>query len=283
METLDDRKSAWRVALIIVSLAVLVVTLLCGSFFFTRWKQNQRRLNGPDPSLAPSIVDKRNVSMHLIPQGNFSMGNKTLRTVFLDAYYMDVYEVTNGMYKDCVDNGPCQPPLTERSLTRDAYYGNPEFSNYPVVYVNWDQAQTYCRWRGGRLPTEAEWEKAARGDAGARSLPWGEDLTCEKTNYDQCFVGDTTEVGSYPDGVSPYGIHDMMGNVWEWVADWYSTSYYLSSPALNPNGPKSGTARVLRGASFDEYTNMMRVSYRGYDVPLNATYEIGIRCVQEVR
>ncbi|MBI5934959.1 MAG: formylglycine-generating enzyme family protein [Chloroflexi bacterium] len=283
MQTMDDKNSVWRVIAVITSLAVLVITLICVSLALPRWNLYQRMENGPDLSLAPSIVDDHNVPMNLVQQGYSHIGNKALYDVFLDAYYIDVYEVTNGRYKECVDDGKCQPPLTARSYTRDSYYDNPEFSNYPVVYVNWGQAQTYCKWRGGRLPTEAEWEKAARGDADTRPLPWGDDLTCEKTNYDQCFIGDTVEVGSYPGGVSPYGLHDMMGNVWEWVSDWYSKPYHVESPAINPTGPRGGTARVLRGTSFDEYTNMMHVHYRGYDVPLNATFEIGIRCVAETR
>jgi formylglycine-generating enzyme required for sulfatase activity len=226
-------------------------------------------------------------SMSLIPEGYFIMGQQNygneqpMHTVYLNSYYIDVYEVTNAEYKNCVDSGACELPISMRSYTRSSYYDNPQFSNYPVVYVTWEQAQNYCEWRGGRLPTEAEWEKAARGEGDVRPLPWGEGLDCDKANYNQCNIGDTVEVGSYPDGISPYGLYDMMGNVWEWVSDWYSETYYEISTDFNPLGPSTGSAKVLRGASFDEYTNEMHLSYRGYDTPVNATNEIGFRCAKD--
>ena len=119
-----------------------------------------------------------------------------------------------------------------------------------------------------------------RGDV--RQFPWGEGLDCTKANYDQCGIGDVVEVGSYPSGVSPYDIYDMMGNVWEWVADWYSDTYYQTASDVNPLGPKTGIFKVLRGGSFDQYTNEINVSYRGNDNPIDATNEIGFRCVRDV-
>ena len=138
------------------------------------------------------------------------------------------------------------PPQDTSSHIRSSYYGNSKFDNYPVVYVDWNQAHAYCEWRGGSLPTEAQWEKAARGTDG-RTYPWGEKLDCDKANYSGC-IGDTTPVGSYESGKSPYGIYDLAGNVWEWTADWYSETYYqnLAYPE-NPLGPDIGQDRVAAG------------------------------------
>jgi len=193
--------------------------------------------------------------MMFIPAGEFTMGRNgsfanqyPTHTVTLDAYWMDQTEVTNAMYAKCVEAGMCNPPKRNVSSTRNSYYGNSEYDDYPVIYVDWNMAKTYCEWAGARLPTEAEWEKAARGTDG-RTFPWGEDLDCNKANYSDC-VGDTSMVGSYDYGKSPYGLFDMAGNVWEWVADWYDSNYYSISPSLNPQGPTSGTVHVLRGGSW---------------------------------
>ena len=130
-----------------------------------------------------------------------------------------------------------------------------KLSKHPVVFISWFDAESYCKWAGRRLPTEAEWEKAARGEDG-RTYPWGEEITCNHANIRKytgnsyyC-IGGTTAVGSYPDGVSPYGMLDMAGNVSEWVADWIDEKYYDYSPLENPQGPSSGTFRVLRGGNF---------------------------------
>ena len=129
--------------------------------------------------------------MRLVPAGEFTMGSDTdsdprnqAHTVYLDAFYIDTYEVTTAHYADCVTAGVCEPPHFTKSYFRASYYGNPEFENFPVIYVDWMMARTYCEtWRGARLPTEAEWEKAARGTDG-RSYPWGEGISCDQANYD---------------------------------------------------------------------------------------------------
>ncbi len=158
-------------------------------------------------------------------------------TVTLSEYKIQKYEVTNAQYKACVDAGTCTAPSSSSSYSHSSYYGNATYDNYPVIYVDWNKASTYCGWIGGRLPTEAEWEKAARGPSPSENIyPWGDtSATCSMANFYDYYgygigsYGDTTQVGSYPTGASYYGAMDMAGNVWEWVNDWYDVSYYASS------------------------------------------------------
>jgi formylglycine-generating enzyme required for sulfatase activity len=247
-------------------------------------------------SLSGEMIDPRGVIMSFVPAGEFTMGSdeskllndideKPTHKVYLDAFYMDKYEVTNKLYKACVDAGACQPPLDFNSFTRPFYYGNSQFDKYPVLYVDWIMAKTYCKWRGGQLPTEAQWEKAARG-TDARTHPWGEGISCDQANYwpkDDACIGDTTEVGTYESNVSPYGVYDMAGNVMEWVADWYSPTYYWDSPASNPLGPASGEERVFRGGSWMSSDHDVRSASRHWDwkrlgpVP-HYSQALGFRC-----
>jgi formylglycine-generating enzyme required for sulfatase activity len=210
--------------------------------------------------LPEEITDSKGIKMRLVPAGKFTMGeDSAAHEVYLDDYYMDIYEVTNAAYKACVDDGGwCDLP-SDRNWCRDeksclpseisAHYKDPTYADHPVVYVNWSKANTYCEWRSARLPTEAEWEKAARGTDG-RIYPWGNEPSCTKANTCK---RDTTVVGSYEGGKSPYGIFDMIGNVNEWVSDWYSETYFQNSPSSNPPGPDSGDFKVVRGGSFDRY------------------------------
>ncbi|MBI2332465.1 MAG: SUMF1/EgtB/PvdO family nonheme iron enzyme [Chloroflexi bacterium] len=236
----------------------------------------------PTPGIGSTLISD-GVTMMYIPQGNFSMGSesssdeKPIHAVLLDAYYIDKYEVTNAAYERCVEVNVCKPPKESGPYTRTAYYGNSEFDEYPVIYVDWDMAKTYCEWRGGRLPTEAEWEKAARGEDG-RTYPWGEGIDCDKANYNFSCIGDTTKVGSYLDGVSPYGVYDMAGNVWEWVNDWYDGNYYATSPSSNPQGSTSGQYKVLRGGSWPYIETYVRSANRDRVVPASSSDILGFRC-----
>jgi formylglycine-generating enzyme required for sulfatase activity len=239
----------------------------------------------------PEITDNQGAVMVLVPAGDFPMGSsngladeKPIHSVYLDAYYIDKFEVTNALYKVCVNAGACNPPIHTGSFTRNSYYGNVQFDQYPVVYVDWNMANTYCEWRGAHLPTEAQWEKAARG-TDARIYPWGREADCQKANYqgtgNGC-VGGTSKVGYYEGGKSPYGVYDMAGNVWEWVADWYSEAYYQTSLSSNPTGPDFGLSRVLRGGSWNRGEYEIRASERNKFKPDYYNFDIGFRCASSL-
>ncbi|MEO8355077.1 MAG: SUMF1/EgtB/PvdO family nonheme iron enzyme [Chloroflexota bacterium] len=233
------------------------------------------------------IIDDKGAGMVLVPEGEFQMGSgrgladeQPVHTVYLDAFYIDKYEVTNQLYKACVDDGNCEPPRQTYFFVESPnriYYDNPQYDDYPVIYVDWNMAKAYCEWRDARLPTEAEWEKAARGKEG-NTYPWGRDLDCQKANYQNC-VNRTSEVGIYEDGKSPYGVYDMTGNVWEWVADWYSQNYYATSPRNNPTGPIVGQSRVLRGGSWPRF-DVTAYHRSNFGANYN-TFDIGFRCARD--
>jgi serine/threonine-protein kinase len=207
-----------------------------------------------------------------IPVGTFRMGGLDIRhgpdevpahDVTISAFWMDQLEVTNAMYQLCVKEGQCTPPQSFASQRRNDYYENIEFKDYPVVYVTWGQAKTYCEWANRRLPTEAEWERAARGDD-QRTFPWGEDKPDERFTNFNFIVKDTSRVGSYPLGASPFGVLDMAGNVAEWTNDFYKFDYYQSSIETDPQGPltSSGFNRVVRGGSLGDAEINIRLSKR---------------------
>jgi formylglycine-generating enzyme required for sulfatase activity len=229
------------------------------------------------------VSESDNMVLLYVPAGAFDMGSderldeQPIHKVYLDAYWIDQTEVTNGKYHQCEGAGECTAPMISRSYTRDAYYENPEYDNYPVIQVSWFQADDYCRWAGRRLPTEAEWEKAASGIEGWK-FPWGDNPPIPGLlNYDRN-INDTTEVGAYPEGISPVGALDMAGNVWEWVADWYGEKYYEESPERNPQGPPSGTGHVLRGGTWYYYEEFIRSADRHWFKPEWQNYKIGFRC-----
>jgi formylglycine-generating enzyme required for sulfatase activity len=238
------------------------------------------------------VLPKDGMVMVYVPAGKFLMGSedgydneKPQHTVYLDAFWIDQTEVTNAMYAQCVADGKCELPQKTKSYTRSNYYDGLQYADYPVINVDWSQANAYCGWAGRRLPTEAEWEKAARGTDG-RIYPWGEGIDCSLANYqgknsenDFC-IGDTQAVGSYPQGASEYGALDMAGNVWEWVSDWYSETYYIGAPSENPQGPASGQSRVLRGGSWFFESWYLRLSDRGWFDPVGRDLYIGFRCAR---
>lgn len=213
----------------------------------------------PTRGIGSTLTGTDGMTLQYVPAGEFTMGSdsgtyyeKPAHLVYLDAFWIDKTEVTNKMYVMCVSAGICQQQSKLNSSTRRAYQLESEFGNYPVIYVDWSMAKSYCEWAGRRLPTEAEWEKAARG-TDERIYPWGNDApNSNLLNYD---MADTTTVGAYPEGISPYGALDMVGNVLEWVADRYDEKYYANSPKTNPLGPDSGVYRVLRGGTWYLYGN----------------------------
>jgi len=186
-----------------------------------------------------------------------SSGEKPTHKVYLDAYYIDAHPVTNLQYEEYNPNA-----RNERNPLSNC-------DACPATRVAWEEAQRYCAHLGSRLPTEAEWEKAARGTDG-RQYPWGNaPPSREHCNYGRQ-VGHASQVGSYPEGVSPYGMHDLAGNMWEWVADWYDETYYRTSPRRNPKGPAEGTHKVVRGGAWN------------YDPPCRGFY-VGFRCAKDAR
>ncbi|MDX9993067.1 MAG: SUMF1/EgtB/PvdO family nonheme iron enzyme [Anaerolineales bacterium] len=233
----------------------------------------------PDSTSSPRAVD--GMRMVYIPAGTFQMGSENgggdespVHTVTLDAFWMDQHEVTNAMYKLCVDAGACKPPSNSND-----YNNNP---NYPVAYVDWNKAKAYCEWTGGRLATEAEWEYAARGGLTGKTYPWGDEApvctpgASNGANYNSCAKKSAIVVKTFQPNA--YGLYDMSGNVWEWVNDWYGD--YPSGAVANPTGPESGKYRVLRGGSWVSSDNVLRVSYRGWYSPDLTDFSVGFRCVR---
>ncbi len=240
-----------------------------------------------------------------IPAGTFRRGGMDVRRalnelpehdITLDALWMDQLEVTNAMYGLCVSAGVCTLPQELKSQRRPEYFLSPEFKDYPVVYVTWGQAKTYCEWAGRRLPTEAEWERAGRGDD-FRTFPWGEDKANGLLANFNMLVGDTSRVGTYPAGASPFGVLDMAGNVAEWVNDYYSFDYSnVLEITLNPTGPETSSSfhRVVRGGSLGDAEINIRVAKRSSVLGSNlsarpdsnaylgdSSPRIGFRCAQD--
>ncbi len=259
----------------------------------------------PVPTKEPMTEEKSGAEMVYVPAGNFLLGSDPEKDVYayedeespqmqvyLSAFWIGKTEVTNAEYLKCVEAGMC-----EMNYYMSLY--TPGYENYPVVYVTEDQAERYCSWIGGRLPTEYEWEKAARGTDG-RIYPWGDEIP-DNSNALANIPGyvdedgngnDLFAVGSFPKGASPYGALDMAGNVWEWTSTWYSVNYYQTLAAeeelaesivSDPTGPEMGSAYVIRGGScanteINNYESYMRAANRSY-INMSSSYYIGFRCV----
>jgi formylglycine-generating enzyme required for sulfatase activity len=232
-------------------------------------------------------VPRDNVAVEqvYVPAGSFMMGSEDGRDnekppheVTLDGFWIDRTEVTNAQYAVCVAAGECQPPSESSSDTRESYYGNPEYADYPVIWVSWEDARDFAEWAGGRLPTEAEWEYAARGPD-SLVYPWGsnESPSCELLNLTEC-RSDTAKVGSYPDGASWACALDMAGNVWEWVNDWYDN--YEPGSDVNPTGPGIRDYKILRGGAWNGNGQYTRAAYRLYDLPGGRGNSVGFRVVE---
>ena len=217
----------------------------------------------------------------LVPAGQFRMGtdekgvqkNRPAHLVEVSAFWIDQTEVSNAMYALCVAAGTCPLP----AAGQNPFYGDSKYDNYPVVYVTWDAADTYCRWAGRRLPTDAEWEKAARGTDG-RIYPWGNnppDMSLANYNLN---IGGALPVDRYPLGASPYGALNMAGNVREWVSDWFHEFYYLVAPQVDPQGPPETGRKSLRGGSYLDDANEMRVFNRFDHEPNSPGENRGFRC-----
>ena len=225
-------------------------------------------------------------------QGTSFANEMPTHPVSLESFWIDRTEVTNQQYGLCVEEDGCTPPAEPGSFTRDEYFYGEEFSDYPVVWITRDQAAAYCSWAGGRLPSEAEWEYAARGPEN-RTFPWGDEFDPSLANYcdASCAFGvidptyddgfpETAPVGSFPAGVSWCGALDMAGNVREWVADWFQDDYYGLSPEHNPQGPESGEVRVVRGGSWYDLVADVRVARRKPMGPSYPSPLIGFRCAR---
>jgi formylglycine-generating enzyme required for sulfatase activity len=250
----------------------------------------------PTPSGANSqapVPLKQIGQMISIPAGHFLRGDqfnegqedeRPARTIYLDAFWIMEHEVTQKQYMGFIQATGRKPPLK-------CHYGKPSWdpdgatADYPVVCVNWKDANAYCNWAGMRLPTEAEWEKAARGPQGLR-FAWGNaSPSCEKSSFSGCKGSEAglRAVGSKPLGLSPYGLHDMTGSVWEWVQDWYDSRYYAQSPESNPTGPAGKgekATKVLRSGSYGHDAFAIRASNRS-DLDIEYTSHFtGFRCAR---
>lgn len=249
--------------------------------------------------LEKEVTGKDGAPMVLIPEGSFPMGvphgdrdggrdEYPRHDVFVSNFYIDKYELTNGRYLEFVKATNHRIPQNPKNATRNLWAGDSiteSLIDRPVINVDWADANAYCQWAGKRLPTEAEWEKAAKGTADRR-FPWGNvEPTNKHLNFNQQWIGEKTlmPVGSYELGKSPFGVYDMAGNVWEWVNDWYDAKYYEKSPAKNPTGPETGTKRVLRGSGWQNETPTVRIFTRVDSDPTIRNESTGFRCAMDAR
>jgi len=237
----------------------IALPLLLFSVFLCFTLQGAKGFNSAS-GLIPEMV--------LIPSGEFMMGGnewseneKPAHRVYLDGFYIDKFEVTNAQFAKFLKETDYQ------SQGNWQKHNNPGKESHPVVNVSWYDAMAYLTWAKKRFPTEAEWEKAARGGLMVKRYPWGDDIDLTKANYANYGEkkGGTTAVGTY--AANGYGLFDMAGNVWEWVADFYQETSYQESPYQNPKGPSRGSARVMRGGAWDVGFYALRCASRNWNPP----------------
>lgn len=267
---------------VVAAVAVVAALLAFGQLGAT--VRAQAQTPEPPPG-ATRVREADGAVMVYVPAGEFLMGSpegegkddeRPQHHVYLDGFWIDRTEVTNGAYGKCIQAGTCREPFWYREVGASA-------PDQPVIGVNWNDALTYCQWSSTRLPTEAEWEKAARGTDGRR-YPWGEqDASCKYAVMDEqgdaCGDNWAPAVGSRPSGASPYGALDTMGSVTEWVADWYAADYYADSPTQNPSGPAAGKNKIQRGGSYGSpLAYMPAAATRYWDNPLFENIDVGFRC-----
>lgn len=260
----------------------------------------------PPPIVKETEIAEDGTLLVHVPAGEFLMGSddsldkQPIHKVRLGSFWISQTEVTNNSFASFVADTGYQTDAEKAGWSHvwdgmnwipadGASWLHPDgaesdilgMEKHPVVQVSWNDANSYCKWAGMRLPTEAEWEKAARGTDG-RIYPWGNDPPNKQLLNAQNPATGTTEVGSYPEGASPYGAYDMSGNVWEWVNDWYRYDYYgsLGDDAFNPPGPVSGSGRVLRGGSWLNYYDVVRAADRSHSNPLFSFRSYGFRCAR---
>jgi formylglycine-generating enzyme len=274
--------------------------------------------NSKAKTLAAKNSAENYSDMALIPKGNFYMGSsfqettqyynsckkldkacklwwfrdeRPRHTVYLKEYWIDRYETTNADYMGFVLATGARSALDNSCETKGCKDGNlwdgisfpKAISKQPVIQVSWHDAEAYCRWRGKRLPTEAEWEKAARGPSG-KLYPWGNELvSSDHAVYKKKWQGVRTlsPVGTHPKGDSTYGIHDMTGNVWEWVSDWYQLDYYRNSPLRNPQGSLDGKYKIVRGGSWINNPDTLHSAFRRWSFPEVRFNDTGFRCAKD--
>lgn len=263
---------------------VVVGLLIAGGL----WNNFSKR-GGDTLPVGSTMTGKDGATLVYVPAGKFIMGSdrgyegeKPAHVVYLDAFWIDQKEMTNERYAACVFDGGCTPPVDISIQTFPGggviqYYGNVQFDEFPVLNVDWNQALAYCSWAGRELPTEAQWEKAARGPDGSL-YPWQDDsLDSSFANFGSDVLM-PTKTGSYEKGKSYYGAYDMAGNADEWVNDWFDWEYYENSPRSNPLGPATGQDRVIRGGSW---VTVNVHAFRRYMAEPSATSDddrLGFRC-----
>ncbi len=310
---------------------ISIIILMCLAFgspdCSTIDDHNNSPMTPATPTASPALGDIRvrasdGMFMVYVPEGEFMMGSNYQATAYarklcrqyygkdasaactaanfgdespahavkLKGFWIDKTEVTNRQYQKCEQDSACTPPKAD-SYFHSAHYGDPEYSDHPVTWITRNQAGEYCIWAGGRLPTEAEWEYAARGPE-SRIFPWGDsfdgtrlnfcDVNCKAgpndTSYNDGYP-ETAPVGSFPSGASWVGALDMAGNVREWVADWYG--FYTADPQGNPTGPATGETVIPHGGSWLDLPCLIRSANRGGDPPDYSRHNVGFRCVMD--